>query len=38
LTTYNLSDTHGATSHLDEEDLRSLEAFLLALPYAEVGQ
>ena len=38
LTTYNLSDTHGATSNLDEEDLRSLEAFLLALPYAEVGQ
>jgi YVTN family beta-propeller protein len=35
LTTANPDDQHGVTSHLTEEELADLIAFLLALPYGE---
>jgi len=35
LTTANPNDEHGVTSHLTEQELADLIAFLLALPYDE---
>jgi YVTN family beta-propeller protein len=35
LTTRNPSDQHGLTSHLTEQELRDLVAFMLALPFAQ---
>jgi hypothetical protein len=34
LTTRNPSDQHGVTSHLTEQELQDLVAFMLALPIA----
>ena len=35
LTTNNVDDQHGMTSHLTDQQLADLESFLLALPYLE---
>ena len=35
LTTKNVDDQHGVTSHLTDQQLEDLESFLLALPYVE---
>jgi len=35
LTTKNVDDRHGMTSHLTDQQLEDLESFLLALPYVE---
>jgi cytochrome c1 len=35
LTTANPADEHGATSHLTEQELADLVAFLSALPFTE---
>ena len=35
LTTHNKTDRHGVTSHLKNEELNDLAAFLRSLPYEE---
>ena len=36
LTTFNEVDGHGTTSHLSDDELSALEAFLLSLPLTEL--
>jgi cytochrome c peroxidase len=35
LTTYNQGDLHGITSHLNQDELADLVAYLLAIPYSD---
>jgi len=37
LTTKNTNDEHGVTSHLTQDELADMIAFLLSLPYDQTG-